>query len=268
MSTLAVFRREWLGRRNLFLLALGLGCIYLTGIRFDSETQTLRDKATLIFIGTSLLLPWAVAALFGATMVGKDLEERRFGFLLNQPIRLGEIFFGKVAAGLGIAMAFGFLACLPSLLLGGLWRQVPLLEAARLLGLSLAGCLVLLLLFHVLSIQVRSRSPWLVLDLAAWTAFGWGVRVLSLKLISVNAFPDMLRLWLVLLILVTVGLGIAGYLSVAEGRADLQRGHRWVSMTLAAALGVALLVGWVQVAWVLKHQPVEPQTHRVVPRIR
>lgn len=268
MSTFAVFRREWIGRRNLFLLALGLGFLYLIGVRFDPEMGAGHEKIAIIAVATSLLLPWAVAALYGATMVGKDLEERRFGFLLNQPIRLSEIFIGKVAAGLGMAMTFGFLACLPSLLLGGLWRPVPLLEVARLLGLSLAGCLVLLLLFHVLSIQVRSRSPWLVLDLAAWSAFVWGVRVLSLRLISVNAFPDMLRLWLVLLILVTVGLGIAGYLQVAEGRADLLRGHRFVSMTLAAALGVALLVGWVQVAWVLNHQPVEPQTHRVFPKIR
>ncbi len=268
MSTLAVFRREWIGRRNTFLLALGLGCIYLVMISTDSGTQTPRDKATLILLGTSLLLPWAVAALFGATMVGRELEERRFGFLLNQPIRLGEIFFGKVAAGLAMAMAFGLLACLPSFLLGGLWRQLPLLEAGRLLGVGLAGCLVLLLLFHAVSIQLRSRSLWLVLDLAAWTAFGWGIRALTMKLISAGAFDGMLRLWLLLLVVVALGLGLAGYLAVAEGRADLQRGHRWVSATLAISLGVALLLGWAQSAWVLGHLPARPGIHAGTARVR
>lgn len=267
MTTLAVFRREWTGRRNTFLLALGLGCIYLIVLRTDFGGQTLRDKATLILIVTSLLLPWAVAALFGATMVGRELEERRFGFLLNQPLRLGEIFFGKVAAGLAMAMAFGLLACLPSLLLGGLWRQLPPLEVARLLGVGLAGCLVLLLFFHAASIQVRSRSLGLLLDLAAWTAFGWGVRALTLQLLSAGAFDAMLRLWLLLLVLVTLGLGIAGYLAVAEGRADLQRGHRWVSATLALSLGVALLVGWVLSAWRLKHLPARPGTHAGAARV-
>jgi hypothetical protein len=181
---------------------------------------------------------------------------------------LGEIFFGKVAAGLAMAMAFGLLACLPSLLLGGLWRHLPPLEVARLLGVGLAGCLVLLLFFHAVSIQLRSRSLWLVLDLAAWTAFGWGVRALTGKLLSAGAFEEMLRLWLFLLVVVTLGLGIAGYFAVAEGRADLQRGHRWVSATLAISLGVALLVGWAHTAWTLKHLPVKPGTHAGAARIR
>jgi hypothetical protein len=268
MSTLAVFRREWAGRRNTFLLALGLGFLYLTMVRFEPDLGAHRDKATIILATTSILLPWAVAALFGATMVGRDLEERRFGFLLNQPLRLGEIFLGKVAAGLGIALAFGLLACLPALLLGGLWRQLSPLEAARLLGLGLAGSTVFLLFFHVASIQLRSRSLWLVLDLAAWTAFSLGVRALTLQLHFAGAFEPMLRLWLLLLVVVTAGLGIAGYLQVAEGRADLQRGHRWVSTTLAISLGVAFLLGWAHTAWTLKQLPVKPGTHPGAARIR
>lgn len=268
MSTLAVFRREWIGRRNTFLLALGLGCIYLTMIRFNDQLRGSRDKATIILPTTSILLPWAVAALFGATMVGRELEERRFGFLLNQPLRLSEFFLGKVAAGLAIALAFGFLACQPALLLGGLWQQISPLEAARLLGVGLAGCIVLLLCFHAASIQVWSRSLWLVLDLVAWAAFGWGVRALSVNLLSAGAFEAMLHLGLLLLVVVTAGLGIAGYLQVAEGRADLQRGHRWVSTTLAISLGLALLLGWAQTAWALKHLPAKPGTHAGSARIR
>ena len=254
MSTLAVFRREWIGRRNVFLLALGMGFIQLIGLRFDPDAGTLHDKTTFMAIATGTLFAWVVAALFGASMVGRELEERRFAFLLNQPLRPGEIFVGKVAAGLGLAVLSACVLCLPPVLLGGIWRQLPLKEASQLFGVWVAGSLVLLLFLHAMSIQVRSRSPWLVLDLAAWSGFCWGVRALSLKLISAGAFLDMLHLWLLLLVVVTLGLGLAGYLQVAEGRADLQRGHRWVSMTLAISLGVALLVGWARVEWVLHSQ--------------
>ncbi len=259
MTALAVFRREWTGRRNVILLALGMGFIQLLGLHFGTDAGALHDKAVVMTVGTGTGLAWVVAALFGATMVGRDLEERRFGFLLNHPIRLGDIFAGKVGAGLCLALLSGLLVCLPPLLMGGVWRVFSLREAGSVAGVWLAGSLVLLLLFHAVSIQVRSRSLWLVLDLAAWSAFVWGARILSLRLIAVGAFAGMFRLWLVLLVVVTVGLGIAGYLQVAEGRADLQRGHRWVSTTLAISLGVALLIGWVQVAWVLRSRPAVPQ---------
>ena len=263
MSALAVFRREWIGRRNVFLLALGMGFIQLIAIRFETEAG--RAAAGVVFSGT--LLAWVVAALFGATMVGRDLEERRFGFLLNHPIRLGEIFLGKVTAGLGISFVSAGLMCVPPLLLGGLWRLFSLKQGGQAVGVWLAGSLVLLLLFHALSIQVRSRSLWLVVDLVAWAVFFYGVRALSLRVIAVGAFPEMVYLWDVLIAVVTLGLALAGYLQMAQGRADLQRGHRWVSTTMAISLGLALLIGWAQVSWVLTQRP-DPRTQPRSVRIR
>ncbi|MFZ1377978.1 MAG: hypothetical protein WAS25_15420 [Geothrix sp.] len=264
MTTLAVFRREWIGRRNVFLLALGMGCIQLVGMQFEAEV----GKTTLLAVGSGTLLAWVVAALFGATMVGRDLEERRFGFLLNQPLRTGEIFAGKVGAGVGMAVLAAMVLCLPTLLFGGLWRLFSLKQAGQTVGTWLAGSLVCLLLFHAVSIQVRSRSPWLALDLAAWATFAWGVRQLSLRLIGAGTFEAMLHLWLVLLVVVTLGLALAGYLQVAQGRADLQRGHRWVSVTLALSLGLALLVGSAQAAWVLRSKAESLKQQAVSPRIR
>lgn len=264
MSTLAVFTREWIGRRNLFLLALGLGFIQLVAVRSETEP----GKVAALAVGSGTLLAWAVAALYGATMVARDLEERRFGFLLNQPIRLGEIFLGKVAAGIALSVLAGSLVALPMVLLGGVWRQFTLAQAGQTLCGWPAGSLVALLLFHAVSVQLRSRSLWLLLDLAAWPAFFWCTGRLSRRLIDVGAFPEMLHLWLVLLVVVTLGLGLAGYLQVAEGRADLRRGHRWVSTTLATSLGLALLIGWGQVAWVLKSRPPEPRTQPRADRIR
>ncbi len=255
MSILAVTRREWTGRRNVLLLALGIGVIQLLGLYFDPNPVTTQDKASFMGVFSGTMLAWVIALLFGATMVSRDLEERRFGFLLNQPLHPAQIFLGKVMAGLGLALVAGLLASLPSVLLSGLWRQLGLKDVGSILGVGLAGSLVLLLFFHAVSIQVRSRSLWLLLDLAAWAGFFLGVRWLSLRLIDTGAFPDMVHLWGGLLVGVTLGLGIAGYLQVAQGRADLQRGHHWVSVTMALTLGLVLLAGWADVAWVLKHRP-------------
>lgn len=264
MSALAVFRREWIGRRNVFLLALGVGLIQLAGWKAGGE----EGKSAMLAVISGTLMGWVIAGLFGTTMVGRDLEERRFGFLLNRPIRAGEIFAGKVAAGLGLAVLSACVVALPLFLLGGLWRLFSLKQGVQMLGLWLAGGLACLLFFHATSIQVRSRSPWLALDLLVWSAFAWGARLLSLRLAGVGAFEDMLRLWLVLLIVTTAGLALAGYLQVAEGRADLRRGHRWVSVTLACSLATALLIGWLQAAWVLRARPAAPEARPVQSAIR
>ena len=268
MSILAVTRRVLTGRRNILLLALGFSVISLLSLSFETDPKTAHEKASFMGVFSGTMLAWVIALLFGATMVSRDLEERRFGFFLNQPLHPAQIFLGKVLAGLGLGLLAGLLATLPPVLLSGLWRQLALKDVGSVLGVGLAGCLVLLLFFHVVSIQVRSRSLWLLLDLVAWTAFFAGVRWLSLRLIDGGAFQDMFHLWLGLLAGVTLGLGIAGYLQVAEGRADLQRGHRWVSVTMALTLGLALLAGWADVSWVLKHRPPEAKAQPRNSRIR
>ena len=266
MSILAVTRREWIGRRNVLLLSLGMGLLQFAALHFEQDPAQAFDKTSFLAVATGTMYAWAVAALYGATMLSRDLEERRFGFLLNQPLHGGQIFLGKILAGVGLAFVAGLLACLPPLLLSGFWRQLGVRDAGSIVGVWLAGSLVLLLLFHALSIQVRSRSPWLALDLAAWTLFFLGVRLLSLQFKAVDAFPEMVHLWLGLLIAVSLGLALAGYLQVAEGRADLQRGHRWISLTMASTLALVLLGGWAQVVWTLKHRPApvqtQPRAHR------
>ena len=268
MSILAVTRREWIGRRNVLLLSLGMGLLQFLGLHLNPDPAQAFDKTSFLAVATGTMYAWAVAALYGATMLSRDLEERRFGFLLNQPLHEAQIFLGKVLAGVGLAFLSGLLACLPPLLLSGFWRQLGMREAGSILGVWLAGSLVLLLLFHALSIQVRSRSLWLALDLAAWSFFFLGVRLLSLRLMAVDGFREMAHLWLGLLIAVSLGLAVAGYLQVSEGRADLQRGHRWVSLTMVSTLVLVLLGGWAQVVWTLKHRPAPVQTQARTHRIR
>ena len=171
MSILAVTRREWTGRRNILLLALGFSVISLLSLSFETDPKTAHEKASFMGVFSGTMLAWVIALLFGATMVSRDLEERRFGFFLNQPLHPAQIFLGKVLAGLGLGLLAGLLATLPPVLLSGLWRQLALKDVGSVLGVGLAGCLVLLLFFHVVSIhcllytspsprdRTRSRMP-------------------------------------------------------------------------------------------------------------
>lgn len=257
MSLLSVTRREWTGRQNILLLGFGLGVLQVVGMRLEPNQNSpyAFEKASFIAVATGIGFAWVVALLYGSSMVGRDLEERRFGFFLNQPLHEAQIFLGKVLAGIGIALLAGLLTSLPPIILGGVWRHFLMRDVGIAVGIALAGSLTLLLLFHAVSIQVRSHSMWLAFDLLVWSAFAGGLRWLSQRLMEAGAFPDVFHLWGAMLMGVTLGLGIAGYLQVAQGRTDLQRGHRWISVTVAITLGLMLLVAWADVGWVLKHRP-------------
>jgi hypothetical protein len=251
MSTLTVFRREWIGRRNALLVAVGEGLLLLLAAWVDPTLRPPHDRGLLMAVFGSLIFVWVFAALFGATMIGKDLEERRFGFFLNRPLHPAQIFFGKVAAGLVFAALAGVLVGLPWTLVTGAWRQLPWVEVARLVGFWFGGGLLLLLTLHVLSIQTRARTPWILLDIAVWGGLLWGWWRLAVRLLlaRTTVSPE----WFLggtfgLLIL---GLLVAGYLQVAEGRADLRRGHRWVSLTMATTVAIILLAGWGFSSWAI-----------------
>lgn len=268
MTILAIARREWIGRRNLFLLALGMGLIQLVALWTDAQGPHLSEQSSFMSTLTGTGLAFSVAALFGASMVGRDLDERRFGFFLNHPLAPWDIYAGKVLGGLGLALLAGIVVVAPSALLARLWRLLSLRDVGQVLGFWLIGCFVLLLFFHAASIQVRSRSPWLLLDLAAWVGFAWGVRRLTGSLLTEAAFPALGHLWLGQLGLVTAGLAVAGYLQVAQGRGDLRRGHRWISLTLTTTLALSLLVGWLQVSWVRAHPAPDTKAHPARVQVR
>ncbi len=251
MNTLAVFRREWIGKRNLFLLATGEGLLLLFAYLYDPAMRAGSDKGAAMAVFGSLMFVWVCAALFGATMIGKELEERRFGFFLNRPLHPAEIFFGKVTAGLAQALLAGLLTCLPWLLGGG-WQGLALVEAGRLVSAWLLGGLFLLLLLHAVSIQARSKAPWLLLDLAAWGGCLWGCWSLFRKLaLSGVGFEHAVRFAGGVFAAMTLGLLVSGYLQVAQGRSDLRRGHRWVSLAMALTIGVTLFAGWGYTTWAI-----------------
>jgi hypothetical protein len=264
----AVLEREIFERRLLAVVALILGLVPLVlplvpGLLpggFSSE-----DLRSGLAIGLAMLLTAVLAFGLGATIIAGDLAERRLGFYFARPLSGMAVWAGKTAAALLVVLGCGVLVLAPATLAGidsnpfgiqaGLgWAGTALLWCVALLGLILAA--------HAASLIVRSRSPWLLLDLVAlgtvvglyWSASrrltmaGVGAMVVW----SRNPLGDP-RDWIAagFCLVAVTSLALAGALQVIRGRTDLRRGHRFLSQTLwggllvAAFLLTALSVWWV-----------------------
>jgi hypothetical protein len=249
----AVLEREIFERRLLAVVALILGLVPLVlplapGLLpggFSSE-----DLRSGLAIGITLALTTLLALGLGSTIIAGDLAERRLGFYFARPLSGAAIWAGKIAAALVVVLGCGALALVPAALVGidsspfglqaGLgWTGFLVLCCASLLGLILAA--------HAASLIVRSRSPWLLLDLVALgTVAGlyWSASR-RLTMAGVGALVpwgrDPLgdpREWIAagFLLVVVVALALAGALQVVRGRTDLRRGHRFLSQTLWGVL--------------------------------
>ena len=252
----AVLEREIFARRLLAVVALILGLIplvlpLLPGLLpggFSGE-----DLRSGLAIGLAMLLTVVLSLGLGGTMIASDLAERRLGFYFARPLSGMAIWAGKTAAALLVVLGCGALVLAPAALAGidsnpfglqaGLgWAGSVLLGCVGLLGLILAA--------HAASLIVRSRSPWLLLDLVAlgtvaglyWSASrrltmaGVGATVLWGR----NPLGDP-RDWIAAGcgLVAVAALALAGAFQVLRGRTDLRRGHRVLSQTLWGALLVA-----------------------------
>lgn len=259
---LAILRRE-IAERRLLILAAAFGSLFpivvpwLPGVSGQNPADLRGGMALgLAFITSSLL-----ALVLGATVVAQDLGERRLGFYFARPLPGWVIWAGKMAGAALLSLGAGALVLLVALLAGaridasGVWGLSGFLPGGKLattlviLSLMASIALLLLVLAHAVSVMVRSRSPWLALDLAglvlvAATLWSCG------RLLWREGAMDVLE-WggLGFAAASLVALSIAGLVQVARGRTDLRRGHRLLSLTLwslvgAATVGVVAYARW------------------------
>ena len=252
MALRALIRFELTGRRAALGLALGLGLFWsvlpwLPGLRGAVDPDR---HAAGVFFG-SLLMAAAFGGVWGATMLGRDLENRRLGFYISRPLSGTTLYWGKVLAGWGLSLFACFLALLPSVVMGRMPAPASASDVAKvLLGLG-ALSLGPLLLLHVLSVQLRARSPWLVVDLGAWLLLGWSVTTELRLLLRGGAFTMVPVFLGVLLALGVAGCAVAGWVATVRGRADLRATHRALSLAFAAWLVGLSALGAGAVRWVL-----------------
>lgn len=247
-AMIALMRQEIVERRLIAAAGLLLGLLPL-GMPLLPNVS--RQPAADLRGGTALiiaaLLSGLLALTLGATLVGRDLGERRLGFFFARPLPTWSIWGGKMAAALVLAWGAGLLVLLPVLLLGdlgraSLWGQI---------GIGAAAVLVAVPLAHAIGVLLRARSVWLLLDLigiavfvvvvySALTALG---RAGALSAFRTGAWG--------LAAAAVLALVAAGLIQVARGRTDLRRGHRALSLALWGGLLAAVLLLAGTARWVI-----------------
>jgi hypothetical protein len=237
-ALLLLAEREIVDKRAVLAAALGAGVValltpLLPGV-FQGSATDARNAMALILAATFAV---AVALMYGASCIARDLRERRLSFYFSRPLPAASLWAGKMLAGLLLTFGSAALVVAPAALVGGprvvAWLAEP--ESLWLLGVVLG----LLVLAHAVAVMLSSRSAWLALDLVALVAIGAGTAVL-LRMIWVTGSA----LVLVLAIAAFGGallaaLVAAGLVQVAAGRTDLRRGHRALSLTLWSTLALA-----------------------------
>ena len=241
-GTLHVAARTIVERRNVFVaaaVAALLPFLYsiLPWVGAENAEELRTASALVIAAGLSL----AVALLYGATCLARDLREQRLSFFFSRPLPALSLWAGRVLAGLLLAGATLLIVLLPSMLLGPGWRATNW-SLVELVAGAAAGILVAVALGHALAVMLASRSGWLAVDLAAVVIVGVGAATI-LRLI-VNTGDSSLLTWFtrVLVIGAAAGLVAAGLAQLALGRTDVRTGHRALSLTLWATCVATLVV--------------------------
>ncbi|HEV7504841.1 MAG TPA: hypothetical protein VGS07_08025 [Thermoanaerobaculia bacterium] len=254
----AVFEREIVERRLLPLAALALGLVplaapLLPGLPSGSPAEVRSGVA----LGLALIISLVLALSLGGSVIARDLGERRLGFYFARPISGGAIWAGKLAAAAALAAGAGALVLLPVLLIGdvpdpsGYWSSF--LTGGAVLGLPglaiawLGVILLVVVVANAAGVILRTRSPWLLLDLVAlsvtvaivWTCLEIltraGAGLTTWRGVAVSS--AILRyVGLVVYALVLLALAAASAAQVRRGRTDLRRGHRVLSIVLWSAL--------------------------------
>jgi hypothetical protein len=270
---LAVFERELTERRVLAVAALGFGLVaaalpLVPGFRVGGFSPA--EVRGSIALGFCLLLSTLTALFLGGSVLASDLLERRMGFYFARPLSGWALWSGKIVAALVLAFGAGLLALLPAALLGSSFEAVGffgmgggLTTGFEAFVLWVLGLLLVFFAANALGLMVRSRSPWVALDMVAlvlvvnmiWQArnrllmAGVGVGAKNWWAGSINIFAWMGNT----LVLVLLGsLMVAGAVQVVLGRTDVRRAHRALSATLWGTLIVlgiafqALTLWWVR----------------------
>jgi hypothetical protein len=260
----AVLCREVVERRLLLLAAALVGLVplavpFLPGVNAPDPGEVRAGTA----LALSLVVTAVLALTLGATVIAGDLSERRLGFYFSRPLAGWAIWAGKLAGATALCASAGLLVLLPALVLdpqveigpswwlGDSWiRTLP----ASFLALAIATA-VLVLAAHVASTMVRSRSSWILLDLAAAftvAALVWSERQLLLRqganLASVRGLAG-------LVVLLGVSALVASAVQVTRGRTDPRRGHRLLSLTFWVGMSLAALAFTAYTRWVIDVTP-------------
>jgi hypothetical protein len=260
---LAVFEREVIERRLVFLVSLVLGLVPLVAPLLPQAGQRGgSDVRNAVAVALALSFSLIIALILGGTIIVRDLAEGRLGFYFSRPIRGSAVWAGKMAAVALLALTAGALILLPtaaverSLDVGAWWSFFgPLPDGTVSVLLWVVLVLFLIVVGHAAGVALRSRSRWLILDLAGLGLISWLAWATIRRLAFEGALGAAEVVVMALLIVGLLGLIAAGAVQVLKGRTDVGRGHRLLSLTLWGILLAGTFGAWGFASWVLAAEP-------------
>lgn len=219
------------------------------------------DRRAVILIGgfiASVNLTIGVALAIGATMIGRDLSDRRLSFYFAKPIPASAIWFGKLLAAIvtvAVVFAIGFVPTY--LAAGSAWQSVFSGPVGSLATAVIVGAFSLVLVAHGVSTIVRSRSPLIALDLVLFTVAVVALWLIEITLLAVFAFGVATTIVKIALLAVPTAIAFGGAWQLSRGRTDIRRSHRELSQFFWVAMAVVIAGLGAYDVWVLSAGPTD-----------
>jgi len=240
----AVALREIVERRFVLLAAAAAAVVPLLVPRLPGvppdQAETARSLTALVLacafgLGGSLLV--------GASVVGRELAERRLSFHFARPVAAPVVWAGKLAGGLALVLLSEAAVLLPASAasgafpgLPGIGLDTPVLWSILLLAVPL------FLLAWAGSVALRSRSPWLVVDVLLLLTVPALLFVIVRRLLRYGHTPEPSATIAAAAVLLAALLA-ATLAQVVAGRTDPRRGHGAQSLVLWGILLAATAGG-------------------------
>jgi hypothetical protein len=245
----AIARHEFVRRWPLVLVGLGLGlvsrAVTAPGTQFADALVTI-----------AVVVCWFIAFTTGLSLIGRPLHDGRLSFYFTRPITSSGVAIGKITGGFLAVTCMHIALVVPA-------RVLANRDADDLAGPATFIGLAFFVVGLVVGILARSRSRWLVADIAgaalaaviAVAMFaGFGARKSAIAQFAdpyhaqalmnrADAYLDALVVAAAIALLISVVVG------VMRGRTDRDLVHRWLSITLWPALTAIGLVGIVVAEW-------------------
>ena len=250
--TLVIAGREIWERRFILLTALVLGVLPFAFSLVPSLDTDPRDLTALLL---SLAFPPAVAFAVGASILGRDVAERRIGFYFARPISAFSLWGGKYLGAVVLVLLSVLLVAGPVASVNGTAAEFatgkipfPLRVLAPGLFLFIGGA-------HFAASAYRSRSPLIVLDIAFAAAAFASLGAVTRTMVYAGAGDVCGSAQPSLVAVSAAALLLAPGAQLAVGRVDARRGHAVLSMAVWALGSSVLLAFFVWSRWVLSVTP-------------
>lgn len=247
-----VAAREIRARRMVLVAALIVAALLSFSFAALVRSGATKGDQALIALLFCTSFPVAIALGVGASMMSRELGERRLGFYFSRPIPALHLWAGKLLAAAAVVLiAF---ACVQASLF---FSTMDLAGYFQVLRVASPLLLFVMAIGHVVTSMYRARSPWFVADIVLAAASVGLFGRLVWTVVEAGAFLTLRpRLPFVLAAGVLALMG-ATAAQLAVGRTDVRRAHLALSVTAWISIFVILggFAAWQR--WLLGGAPTQ-----------